>query len=283
VPRRVGLIGDPVGHSISPLFQQAALDALGVDARYEAWRTGAEELAERVASLRAGEVLGANVTVPFKRAVMPLVDEVNGAAARTGAVNTIVNQGGRLAGFNTDVVGFVSALRGEGGFDPAGARAAVIGAGGAARAVVWGLREAGAASILVLNRTAERAAALVEDLAPDRGVAIALSPDVHAMAAALRGCDLLVNCTSIGMRHSAVASELPIPAAAIPGGAFVADIVANPMETPLLREAAGRSCRTLGGLAMLVRQGAASFELWTGRAAPLDVMFAAARRAMQAE
>ena len=282
--RTVGLIGDPVAHSVSPAFQQAAFDALGIAARYEAWRIPAAELPERVVSLRDAAVLGANVTVPHKRAVMPLLDEIDPAARRTGAVNTVVNHAGRLIGFNTDVTGFITALRAEGGLEPAGLRVAVLGAGGAARAVVWGLLETRTAHVLVLNRTVARAAELAAEPAGGPGrIAVGPLPDDPAAAARLlAGYDLLVNCTSIGMRHSVAETALPVPLEAIPPGAFVADIVANPLETPLLRAAAGRGCRTLGGLAMLVRQGAASFELWTGQPAPLDVMFAAARRAMAA-
>ena len=277
----IGLIGDPVTHSVSPVFQQAALDALGVDARYEAWRTPADELPARVVSLRGEGFLGANVTVPHKQAVMPLLDDIGTAACRVGAVNTVVNRGGQLHGFNTDVEGFITALGEDGGIEPAGLRAAVLGAGGAARAVVWGLLEAGAAHVLVLNRTPARAVALAKELGsdPDRVRAGPLPPDSKS-AALLRGCGLLVNCTSIGMRHSADETALPLSEDHVPPGAFVADIVANPLVTPLLRAAESRGCRTLGGLAMLVRQGAASFELWTGRPAPLDVMFTAARRAM---
>jgi shikimate dehydrogenase len=277
----VGLIGDPVAHSVSPAFQQAAFDALGIDARYAAWRTPAAELAARVAALRAPGVLGANVTVPHKQAVMPLLDAVEETARRVGAVNTIVHRDGRLLGANTDVEGFLAALREDGGLDPAGLRVAVLGAGGAARAVVWGLVQAGAARVLVLNRTPAHAAALVRELAPACGLAGPL-PAAADEAAVLDGVDLLVHCTAIGMRHSATEADLPLPAAAIPTGACVVDIVANPLETPLLRAAAARGCRTLGGLAMLVRQGAAAFERWTGRPAPLDVMFAAARRATMA-
>lgn len=276
----VGLIGDPVAHSISPVFQQAAFDALGIEARYEAWQTPAAELAERVGWLRSVGALGANVTVPHKQAVMPLLDVVDEAAQRTGAVNTIVGRGGQLYGYNTDIRGFIEALTLDGGLDPAGLTATVLGAGGAARAVVWALLAAGVARVHVLNRGVARAAALAAELGDGRVTAGPLQSDPEEAAARLRGSHLLVNCTSIGMRHSSAEAESPIPIGAIPTDAFVVDIVANPLVTPLLRDARARGCRTLAGLAMLVRQGAASFELWTKRSAPLDVMFAAARQAM---
>lgn len=278
--QRIGLIGDPVAHSVSPVFQQAALDALGIDARYEAWQTAAADLGARIVSLRAPHVLGANVTVPHKRAVLPLLDIIEDSAREVGAVNTIGNRGGRLTGANTDVAGFLEALRRDGALDPAGLRVAVLGAGGAARAVVYGLLTAGAAEVLVLNRTAARARALAEELGDGRLSAAEWPAETHLLGALLDGRDLLVNCTSIGMRHSPAEAESPVPESTIPAGAFVAEIVANPLVTPLLRAAQRRRCRTLGGLAMLVRQGAASFQMWTGRPAPLDAMFAAARQAM---
>jgi shikimate dehydrogenase len=276
----VGLIGDPVAHSVSPVFQQAALDVLGLDGRYEAWLTTAAELPARIASLRATGVLGANVTVPHKQAVVPLLDEVEVTVRRTGAVNTILHRDGRLTGYNTDVQGFVDALRLDGGFDPAGARVAVVGAGGAARAVVWGLLDAGAGMVTIVNRTPARAAALAKDLDDPRAGYWPGSPEADTTTAILEACDLIVNCTSVGMLHSAQEQESPIPAGAISPGTFVADIVANPLVTPLLRVAAERGCRNLGGLPMLVRQGAAAFELWTGQPAPLEIMRAAARQAM---
>jgi shikimate dehydrogenase len=276
--KRVGLIGDPVAHSISPVFQQAAFDALAIAARYEAWHTPAAALAERVAALRAPDALGANVTVPHKQAVLPLVDRLHPTAQRAGAVNTIVNAGGRLVGHNTDISGFLEALRLDGGVDPRNARAVVIGAGGAARAVVIALLDAGIAHVRVVNRTLERAAALVAALANGRADAAPLEP--RRARALLAGADLVVNCTTVGMRHGVHEHELPVPAEAIPDGAMVVDIVANPLETPLLRAAAARGCRTLGGLPMLVRQGAAAFTLWTGMPAPVPVMMAAAERAM---
>ncbi len=277
---RLGLIGDPIAHSISPLFQQAALDALGLDARYEAWLTVRSDLPARIAALRAPDILGANVTVPHKQAVLPLLDGVDQLAARAGAVNTIVNDRGQPMGYNTDIGGFSAALRLEGGYEPAGVYAVVLGAGGAARAVVLALIEAGVERLLVLNRTVAKAEELVHELAPGCGAAAPLIGEPATIRKRLAGADLIVNCTAAGMLHGAGDGVSPLPDEAIPLGAFVADIVANPAETPLMRAAAVRGCRTLGGLPMLVRQGALAFEQWTGRDAPIDVMFASARRAM---
>lgn len=272
----VGLIGHPVAHSVSPVFQQAAFDALGLPFRYEAWDTPEAALAATVASLRAGPRMGANVTVPHKQRVIPLLDEVDEAVRATGAANTIVRRDGRLLGANTDVSGFLDALRRDGGFEPGGATALVIGAGGAARAIVWALLEAGAAEVRVHNRTQARAAEVVRGL--DRGDG-RLQRATGSAGEAAAGCNLLVQCTTLGMAHTATEHEAPLTTEEIPTGCMAVDIVANPPETEFLRRARLRGCRTLGGLPMLVHQGAAAFTRWTGRPAPIDVMMSAARHA----
>ena len=281
--KHAGIIGHPLGHSASPVFQQAAFDALGLDCRYERWETPPDELAERFEMLRDAAVLGANVTVPHKLAALALVDEVDPVASSIGAVNTVVrHEGGRLAGHNTDAAGFVQSLRLDAGFDPAGCRAAIIGAGGAARAVAFGLAEAGARELVILNRTQATAQELAE--------AVRKATAVGAIAGALdRGGDdpspteppeLVVNCTSIGMRGGPAEGAVLEAAHLVSETTLVCDLVYNPLETPLLRLAQARGARTLNGLGMLVRQGAAAFTLWTGREAPFDVMNRAARRAL---
>ena len=276
--RHVGLIGDPVGHSISPRFQQAAFDALGIAARYEAWQTPLEDLSARVQWLREVNALGANVTVPHKESVLPLLDGLDPPAARAGAVNTIVQRDGVLTGYNTDIAGFLDALRNEGNFDPKDRSALVLGAGGAARAVAIGLLDAGVARLAIHNRTAERAERLCRELADDR---MRLHPRAADGRPARFAGDLVVNTTTLGMRRSEETTEpLPLDPEHIPATAFVYDIIANPLVTPLMAVAAARGCPTLGGLPMLVHQGAHAFSLWTGRDAPLGVMMEAARRAM---
>ena len=160
----IGLIGYPLAHSISPAFQQAALDHLGIDARYELWETERDAQAERVAGIRRPDCLGANVTVPYKELIIPMLDEIDPLAARIGAVNTIVNRDGRLCGYNTDMTGFARALREEGGFDPSGTHVVLLGAGGAGRAATMALVQAKAASITIADLVPERARRLVEDL-----------------------------------------------------------------------------------------------------------------------
>ena len=277
----VGLIGKPLAHSISPVFQQAALDHLPIDARYELWETERDALTERLAGMRGADCLGANVTVPYKELVIALLDEVDPLADRIGAVNTIVNRDGRLCGYNTDMTGFARALREEGGFDPSGAHVVLLGAGGAGRAVTMALVQGKAASVTITDVLPERAQALAEDLGRQGETVLRNLPATKDnLAAALSSCQLLVNCTPIGMRHSKEEHDLPIPSELIPPGALVFDIIYNPFETRLLAEAKKRGARTLGGLSMLVHQGAASFELWTSVQAPVDVMSKAARRAL---
>ncbi|WP_322796938.1 shikimate dehydrogenase [Tepidiforma sp.] len=267
--RRVGIIGHPVGHSLSPVFQQAAFDHCGLDLRYEAWDTPLAELPARVASLRSPDVLGANVTVPHKEAVIPHLDELGGQAARVGAVNTIVNRDGRLYGFNTDGPGFVAALRHEAHVEPAGRSFLLVGAGGAARGIAFALAEARASRILIWNRSPERAAALAGDVGyPARAVA-ELPP--------LDGFDCAINCTSLGMRGGHDPEAIAFPLEGAHPGLLVVDIVYAPAETPLLRRARELGLPTLGGLPMLIYQGALAFEHWTGLPAPVDVMDRAAR------
>ncbi len=280
-PALLGLIGDPVGHSISPVFQQAALDALGIAARYDRWQTPAAELPARVELLRHAPYLGANVTVPHKEAVSALLDEVDHTARRAGAVNTIRRDGGRLLGSNTDVAGFRRALREAGGFEAGGKRVVILGAGGAARAVILALEQEGAAAVAVANRHAERAERLVRELRSDAAPDLVTIPwDDATSAACLRGADLLIHCTTLGMAGSTRAGVSAVDAEALHERLFVCDIVANPLQTPLLAAAKAAGARGLGGLPMLVYQGAAAFSLWTGATAPVDVMLAAAERAM---
>ena len=277
----LGIIGHPIGHSISPRFQQAGLDHLAVDCRYLPYDVHPDLVADFVASLRSDSVRGINVTVPHKESVMPFLDEIDEWAAEAGAVNTIVNRDGRLTGYNTDGYGFLRALRESAGLDPAGKRALILGAGGSARGVVQALLRAGVAELVIANRTVQRAEALAE-LAANRDVP-ARAIELNALQSdGISGqVDLIVNCTSLGMHHGPDEDASPLPASQIPPSALVYDLVYNPMLTPLLREARSAGAPTLGGISMLVYQGAASFELWLGSPAPVAVMMDAAMAAMQ--
>jgi shikimate dehydrogenase len=280
--KSVVLIGHPLKHSISPTFQQAAFDHHALDVKYEKWETPEAELAATVDRLRHASTLGANVTIPCKERIIPLLDELSDTAARIGAVNTVVNRSGRLMGFNTDVEGFITSLREDADYPLRNRKVVVLGAGGVARAVVFALLNEEVTAVTVFNRSLERGRGLVRSFARSAGrIPLAAPPwtDLET-SVALQDCDLLVNCTSIGMRFSAAEAESPLNASLIPKDALVNDLVYNPEETPFLKEAKKAGAETLGGLSMLVRQGAASFELWTGKKAPVDIMMQSAREAL---
>ena len=275
---RVGIIGYPLGHSISPAFQQAAFDELEIDARYETWATPSDKLAERVESLREDGVLGANVTVPHKQAVMPLLDEILPVAQSIGAVNTIINNNGVLIGANTDAAGFTRSLENEARFSAARKRALILGAGGAARAVAYGLAWEGVSELVIVNRTPERADELAQEVS--EATATETQSGGFDKVSGNQSFDLIVNSTSIGMRGGPDPDGVPPVQALLTRGVLVCDLVYNPQQTPLLTLARERGARVLGGIGMLVYQGAASFEFWTDREAPEDVMYAAALKAL---
>jgi shikimate dehydrogenase len=233
-----------------------------------------------VQGIRGFSKLGANVTIPYKEAVLPLLDKVDQLARRIGAVNTIVNKDDKLVGYNSDASGFMKALEKEGGFVPKGKRAILLGAGGAARAVGFALVSAGVKSLVILNRTQDRAEALAWDLKVADTEVIALKWKDGRTLKALGECDLLVNCTSMGMKDSTAEGKSPIGIGLIPKRALVYDVVYNPIETPLIAAAKRAGARTLSGLSMLVYQGAAAFELWTDQPAPVDIMMRIAKRTL---
>lgn len=276
--KQVGLIGYPVAHSFSPAMQQAAFDARGIEARYMLWETPPEAMEERIASLRAADMLGANVTVPHKERAFALVDACDALAARTGAVNTIVNRNGRLIGYNTDAPGFLRALR-EHGFEPRGRRVVMLGTGGAARGGCVALLDSGVEELALLGRTEKHLHALMRHLralAAERvskpGVNGALLGSDLA-GRALAGADLLVNATPVGLKaNKANDATLLVDVQRLSATAFVMDMIFNPPCTPLLQAAQARGLLTLNGLSMLLYQGAAAFELWTGQPAPLEAM-----------
>ena len=278
--RLAGIFGYPLDHSISPRFQQAAFDHCSLDVSYEAWPVAADSLEPEVRKLRDDGYLGANVTVPHKERVRSYLDDLDPLAEALGAVNTIVKEDGRLAGYNTDAHGFMEALRRDGACDPKGLTVLVLGAGGAARAVVFALVDAGVASLTISNRTLARAESLASEFEAASADVEAVPMEEPTLAGACRKADLIVNTTSMGMRHGIAERETPLKASTIRTQTMVYDLVYNPAETPLLAEAKAAGAKTLGGLPMLVYQGAASFELWTGRAAPIEVIFEAARRAL---
>jgi shikimate dehydrogenase len=272
--RRAGIIGHPVAHSLSPAFQQAAFEHCGLDISYTLWDTAPGDLPKRLEVIRDPIYVGGNVTIPHKEAVIPLLDELGDRSMRVGAVNTIVNRSGRLFGFNTDGQGFVSALRNEAGFEPARCSMLLLGAGGAARGIAFALAEARAGRVAIANRSPGRAERLAEDVSQGSPAEV----DAVAWGEGLGEYDCIVNCTSVGMDGGGAAEQAPISLEGAKPGALVVDIVYVPEGTPLLAAARAGGHPVLGGLPMLIYQGALAFELWTGVDAPIEVMFAAARK-----
>jgi shikimate dehydrogenase len=275
---QLGLIGYPLGHSLSPLLHGAALDACrlgGVYHLYPIPPVDTRELAGLVARLRAGEISGLNVTIPHKQQLALLVDRLSPAAHAIGAVNTLACVDGRVIGENTDAAGFLSELRqllNPGGPDAQNQkrRALVLGAGGAARAVVYALSQAGW-QVVVAARRLKRASELAAGLStPHQGQLQPIRLEA-AQLSRLNDLDLLVNATPLGMHPQVAASPWPdeVP---LPESAVVYDLVYNPAETALLRRARLSGLPAVGGAGMLVEQAALSFELWTGRPAPREIM-----------
>ena len=277
--KKSGILGCPLGHSISPCFQNAAFTNLGIEATYEAWPVVTAELPERIQNLRESDFLGANVTIPYKELVIPLLDEIDDWALKIGSVNTIVNQAGLLIGYNTDTVGFLRAISEYGNYEPSGRDVLLIGAGGAARAAAHALMEAGVKTLWIANRTYDRVKRLADELL-DIGEVKPIGLDGPEFRKSAASVSLIVNSTSLGMKHTPEAHINPLEGLNIGSSTLVTDMVYNPLDTPMLIDAENRGCRILSGLPMLVLQGAASFELWTGEGAPVDVMFSAARQAL---
>ena len=267
-----GIIGDPVEHSMSPAMQNAAFVACGLDYVYVAFRVPRGSAAAASTAMRRLGIRGLNVTVPHKVDIVPHLDEVDPLAARIGAVNTVVNQAGMLRGYNTDAAGFMRGLQGA-GVEVRGERVVVLGAGGASRAIVLALVDAGA-SVVIMNRDAGRAATLAADVARKTGSTVEhWGLTEERLCVALPRASVLVNTTTVGMHPDEGVS--PVAAGHMRPGLTVCDIVYNPRETTLLQEARACGARTVEGVEMLIGQGALAFELWTGMPAPVDVMRAA--------
>ncbi len=260
----LGILGDPIAHSLSPLMQNEALRSLDIDAVYVPFHVLPEQLPGAVEGLRALQVAGVNVTVPHKQAVIPLLDEVDARAQLIGAVNTIVNRQNRLIGYNTDGIGFLRSVQQELGFQPQGKRIVLLGAGGACRAVVVALADAGVVDICIANRSLDRAAGLVEDL-QGHFPAVAfqtVSYQAETFHSALLKADLLVNTTSIGLKGENVDF---FQLENINPRSLIYDMVYSKTGTPLLHRAKSSGLRAVDGLGMLAGQGEEAFYLWTGQ------------------
>jgi len=281
--RILGILGHPIGHTLSPEMQNAALASLGLDFLYIPFDVIPERMDDALRGLVALGAAGFNVTIPHKEAIIPLLDQISDEVRRIGAVNTVEIQGTKLIGHNTDGKGFLRVLEEEGGFDPSKKRILILGAGGSARAVAVQLALSEATEIRIVNRTPDRARGLGDALRREfpslavRGMPIPTGPTEWQFA--VEGADLLVNTTPVGLEGGE--GGMLVPADAISPELLVFDLVYRPAETPLLKAACFRGARTLSGLSMLLQQGAISFEIWTGRPAPREVMRAALSEAIR--
>jgi len=271
VSKRVVLIGHPVAHSLSGPMLQAAFDERGIDARHEMLDVTVPELPAAIEALRGADFLGAQVTIPHKERVVPLVDRMTEEAHATGAVNTITKEGKRLIGHNTDVPGFRAGLDHLVGRQKMPRQAVILGAGGGARAVVFGLITEGFQRVIVFNRHLHRAEGMVKHFGRSASHMELRARPWHEsiIESELAKTRVLINATSIGLHGD----ESPIPAEIIPPGLLVMDLIYNPAQTRFLREAKAAGAEsTENGLVMLLQQGTAQFELWTGQPPPVDLM-----------
>ncbi|HEY5974977.1 MAG TPA: shikimate dehydrogenase [Geobacteraceae bacterium] len=267
--RVLGIIGSPIAHSLSPLMQNAALAELGLDFVYVPFAVAPDQLDLAVSGLRTLGVTGFNVTIPHKETILPLLDEITPQAMRMGAVNTVQRVGDRLVGHNTDGAGLLAALAADLDFTVAGKRVLILGAGGAARAAVMALLDAGAAAVTIANRDLARGEALMGMAVKQGGAGIMVAPLAILASAELGGYDLLLNATSVGMNGTTFVDFCP---ELLNDTACVYDMVYAPLETPLLRSARQAGRRTANGLGMLAAQGERAFVLWTGCQPPPGVM-----------
>ena len=267
-----GVIGNPVRHSLSPMIHNGAFRRLGWNAVYLAFEV--KNVEEALRGIRGLGVRGVSVTIPFKTEVLPFLDKIEGLAKKVGAVNTIINRRGRLIGYNTDCEGALEAL--EEKMDLRGKRVVLLGAGGAARAIGFGLKERGV-PLIVVNRSKERGWALSKEL---RCNYLPISSLARMKEGELEA-DILINATSLGMYPRE--GETPIPKKFLKKGMVVMDIVYEPLQTRLLREAKEKGCVTVDGLEMLIRQGMAQFEIWTGRRLKIGEIRKDLRRALERE
>lgn len=263
----LGVMGDPIGHSKSPVMHQAALNAMGLSGAYVPLHIRPEGLSDAIQAMKVLGFRGVNVTIPHKVEVMKHLDVIDEGARLIGAVNTIVNDNGTLTGYNTDGIGYVRSLKDEACPDLHGKSIVVLGAGGAARGIIHALIGEGPKTISIVNRTSAKAIALAEEwssLGDLRGYG------EDEAERALLGADIIINTTSVGMFPHIF--ETPVPPEFIPEGIVVSDLIYNPLTTELLRQAELRQCTVHGGLGMFINQGAYAFEYWTGLTAPVHVM-----------
>lgn len=271
----VGTLGFPVHHTISPQFQGAAYELTGTNMVYLPFNVRPENIGDAVRGIRALGIRGVNVTMPHKRSAMEFLDELDPLAKAVGSINGIINTNGVLKGYNFDVDGFMIPFN---GMDLTGKKVLQIGAGGGGRAAAFGMAARGA-DILILNRDRSRAVELAAELTAYSGnVARGDSYTIEVLKRELPKVDIVVNATSIGF--DVLENETPIPENLISSNMIVYDIVYSPLETRLMREAAARGAKVIGGLEMLVGQGAKFFEKVTGKAAPYNIMLETGKKVL---
>jgi shikimate dehydrogenase len=262
-----GVIGDPIRHSKSPTMLNRAFRERGINGAYAAFHVTGDRLGQAIEGVRGLGMRGLNVTIPHKIEVMAYLDEIHEGARAAGAVNTIVNDNGRLIGYNTDGIGYVRSLKEEVQPELEGRKIIVLGAGGAARGILWALAQEKPESILLANRTEEKAIELASSFAPELGISAIGWQELRAACAE---ADVVINTTSVGMSPNVDAS--PIDASWLTSGSVASDLIYNPLKTAFLKQAEERGCRIHGGLGMFIYQGAYAFEYWTGESAPIDAM-----------
>ena len=268
-----GIIGDPVEHSLSPVIHNAAFKELGLKIVYVAFTVKTDKLKDAISGARSLGLLGLNVTMPYKSAVIAYLDETDSAAKAIGAVNTVLNERGKLFGYNTDGKGAMIALQ-ENGVDPEEKRMLLLGAGGAAKAIAFQAAQE-AEELVIVNRTPQKAKQLAELINKQFGTKVkSTTLSAEVLKEELETTDILVNATSVGMNPDVDAT--PVPAELLHSDLCVMDIVYNPLETKLMKDAKSVGARVVSGLEMLLYQGAVAFEIWTNCPAPVDVMKKAA-------
>lgn len=273
-----GVIGDPIEHTFSPLIHNRAIAAMELDAVYVPFHVAPERLGEAVDGVRAFGIGGLNVTVPHKTAVMQYLDGISDEAEAVGAINTIIRRDSVLMGDNTDVYGFLMCVMEDGGIGRFPARVCVLGAGGAARGIVYACAGRDEVDdVVVVNRTLSKVETIAADFSGMNGTRVTAVPaTAETLSEAVTHAGMVVNTTSLGMYPHTDGTPVPDPDV-FREGQVVCDIIYNPLRTRFLRDAASRGAKTIEGLAMLAYQGARSLSLWTGREAPAGVMLDALR------
>ena len=267
----VGVIGNPVKHSLSPVILNAAFREAKMNWVYTAFETPEEKLADAISGIRALGIAGLSVTMPHKASVCPLLDEISDSAKTLQAVNCIVNDAGNLKGHNTDGDGFLDAVKHDAGMDIAGKKVLVIGSGGSARSIIHSLGKAGAGEIAVINRTKKKALDSLELAGP-----VGRYVEENEISEVVSEADLVINATPIGMSDTEDITNFPVEPNLFTKGQLAVDLIYHPISTPWMKALRDREVEAHGGLSMLIFQAARAFKLWTGKEAPVDAMRKAA-------